>query len=88
VGSDASHAWVSLYVPGPAAAAGRWADLDPTNKRAPGEDYVTLAIGRDYADVSPVRGVLHGGARHKLHVAVTVCPADTAREHHPPPTIA
>ena len=39
-------------------------DLDPTNGRAPGEDYVTLATGRDYSDVSPLRGVIHGGARH------------------------
>jgi transglutaminase-like putative cysteine protease len=74
VGSDASHAWVSLYVPGPGAAGGRWIDLDPTNKRSPGEDYVTVANGRDYADVSPMRGVLHGGASHKLRVAVTVSP--------------
>jgi transglutaminase-like putative cysteine protease len=85
VGSDASHAWVSLYLPGTAAAAGSWADLDPTNNRAPGEDYVTLATGRDYSDVSPVRGVLHGGANHKLHVAVTVTPVDPAAA---PPTIA
>jgi transglutaminase-like putative cysteine protease len=74
VGSDASHAWVSLYVPGAVAGAGRWADMDPTNRRVPGEDYVTVARGRDYADVSPMRGVLHGGASHKLHVAVTVSP--------------
>jgi len=71
VGSDASHAWVSLYLPGE-GGPGAWADLDPTNDRAPGEDYVTLAIGRDYADVSPMRGVIHGGARHTLRVAVTV----------------
>ncbi|MET0312285.1 MAG: transglutaminase family protein [Burkholderiaceae bacterium] len=74
VGADASHAWASAYVPG----AG-WCDFDPTNDRAgwdsPGEDYVTLAIGRDYSDVSPVRGVLHGGgANHALHVGVTVQP--------------
>jgi hypothetical protein len=42
----------------------------------PGEDYVTLAIGRDYADVSPMRGVIHGGAHHTLHVGVTVAPLD------------
>lgn len=78
VGSDASHAWVSLYLPGIGGAAGTWTDLDPTNDRAPGEDYVTLAIGRDFADVSPLRGVLHGGAGHALRVAVTVEPAGTA----------
>lgn len=76
VGSDASHAWVSLYLPGQ-SGAGQWADLDPTNRRAPGEEYVTLATGRDYSDVSPMRGVLHGGAKHKLKVAVTVTPVTT-----------
>ena len=83
VGSDASHAWVSVYLPDPqtGASAGRWCDFDPTNNRdgwgSPGEDYVTLAWGRDYADVSPLRGVIHGGANHRLKVAVTVEPADT-----------
>jgi transglutaminase-like putative cysteine protease len=75
VGSDASHAWVSVYLPGD-AGPGQWTDLDPTNDRAPGEDYVTVATGRDYVDVSPLRGVLHGGARHELRVAVTVTPVD------------
>lgn len=73
VGSDASHAWVSLYVPGE-GARGEWLDLDPTNRRAAGEDYVTLAIGRDYSDVSPIRGVIDGGVNHLLGVAVTVTP--------------
>jgi transglutaminase-like putative cysteine protease len=73
VGSDASHAWVSVYLPGD-GEPGEWADLDPTNNRAPGEDYVTLATGRYYSDVTPLRGVLHGGADHELHVAVTVTP--------------
>ena len=79
VGSDASHAWVSLYVPeeeGP----GHWAELDPTNNRAPGEDYVRLATGRDFSDLSPMRGVIHGGANHTLKVAVTVTPASTITE--------
>ncbi|MFT6591442.1 MAG: transglutaminase-like putative cysteine protease [Rhodoferax sp.] len=74
-GSDASHAWVSVYVPD-LPAGERWCDLDPTNNRAgwpaPGEDYVTLATGRDFADVSPIRGVIHGGASHLLTVGVTV----------------
>ena len=73
LGSDASHAWISLYVPGD-GAHGDWVDLDPTNRRAPGEDYVVLATGRDYSDVSPIRGVIHGGSNHQLHVAVTVAP--------------
>ena len=77
VGSDASHAWASVYVPGD-GVRGEWMDLDPTNNRAPGEDYVTLAAGRDYSDVSPIRGVIHGGANHLLHVAVTVTPTIAA----------
>jgi transglutaminase-like putative cysteine protease len=75
VGSDASHAWVSVYVPDLPEGA-RWCDFDPTNNRwgwhAPGEDYVTVATGRDFGDVSPLRGVIHGGARHTLTVGVTV----------------
>lgn len=74
VGSDASHAWVAVYLPAP-GVGGAWVDLDPTNDRAAGEDYVTLAVGRDYSDVSPMRGVIHGGTNHSLHVAVTVTPA-------------
>lgn len=80
IGSDASHAWVSIYVPRVTAdglaAGGQWVDLDPTNDRwgadSPGEDYVSLAWGRDYSDVSPVRGVIRGGASHLLEVGVTV----------------
>lgn len=74
-GSDASHAWVSVYVADLPDGL-RWVDLDPTNNRwgwhAPGEDYVTLATGRDFGDVSPLRGVLQGGANHTLTVGVTV----------------
>jgi transglutaminase-like putative cysteine protease len=77
VGSDASHAWVALYLPAE-DGAGTWAELDPTNDRSPGEDYVTLATGRDYSDVSPMRGVIHGSANHSLRVAVTVTPAQPA----------
>ena len=80
IGSDASHAWVSVYIPDFPAGA-RWCDFDPTNNKdgwgTPGEDYITLATGRDYADVSPIRGVIHGGANHTLYVGVTVEPADT-----------
>ena len=64
------------------AVHGAWYDLCPTNARAgwgsPGEDYVRLAVGRDFSDVSPVRGVLFGGAEHSLRVAVTVAPIEMA----------
>ncbi|VWX62712.1 conserved hypothetical protein [Burkholderiales bacterium 8X] len=91
IGADASHAWVSVYFPaadGP-SEGGAWADFDPTNGRQPGEDYVTLAIGRDYSDVSPMRGVLHGGARHTLDVSVTVQPSEEIeREQEKAPAAA
>jgi transglutaminase-like putative cysteine protease len=81
IGSDASHAWASVWVPDVASAdhtSGGWLDLDPTNDRcgwaSPGTDYLRLAIGRDFADVSPLRGVLLGGASHTLDVGVTVEP--------------
>lgn len=74
-GSDASHAWCAVYVPD-LPAGQRWCDLDPTNNRggwhSPGGDYVTLATGRDFSDVSPIRGVIHGGSSHTLYVGVTV----------------
>jgi transglutaminase-like putative cysteine protease len=83
IGADASHAWVSVYLPDVALqdhASGGWLDLDPTNNQSgwasPGTDYVRLAIGRDFADVSPLRGVLLGGATHTLEVGVTVEPFD------------
>jgi transglutaminase-like putative cysteine protease len=78
IGSDASHAWVQVYAPAADGGPGAWHGFDPTNDRAPGEDYVLLAVGRDYADVSPMRGVLHGGADHTLDVGVTVMPFDEA----------
>jgi transglutaminase-like putative cysteine protease len=87
VGSDASHAWVSVYLPAE-QCPGAWTDLDPTNNRAPGEDYVALACGRDYSDVSPMRGVIHGGADHALDVAVTVSPVEPgAQPREASPTI-
>lgn len=76
VGSDASHAWVAVWLPAHGDEPAAWAELDPTNNRDAGPDYVRLATGRDYGDVSPLRGVIHGGAQHTLSVAVTVTPAE------------
>jgi transglutaminase-like putative cysteine protease len=67
VGADASHAWVAVFC-GPAG----WIDLDPTNAPLAGGAYVTLAWGRDYADVAPVKGVIRGGGAHTVSVAVDV----------------
>jgi transglutaminase-like putative cysteine protease len=76
VGADASHAWLSVWCP-PLG----WVDLDPTNDVLPSRRHVTLAWGRDYGDVSPLRGVVLGGRDHTLHVGVSVTPAaeDDAR---------
>jgi transglutaminase-like putative cysteine protease len=72
VGADASHAWCSVWEP----EAG-WVDFDPTNNCIPSEDHITVAWGRDYSDVSPVYGVLLGGADHDLDVGVDVLPLDS-----------
>ncbi len=69
IGADASHAWVSVYFPGTG-----WIDFDPTNNRLASSDYITLAWGRDYSDVSPVRGVFIGGGMHQLSISVDVVP--------------
>lgn len=70
VGSDASHAWVGLYVPGDG-----WVDLDPTNGLVQPDRHVTLGWGRDYTDVVPVRGVVFGPpAEQQLTVSVDVAP--------------
>lgn len=66
-GADASHAWIALFCPGHG-----WIDLDPTNDLLPDLEHVTVAWGRDYTDVSPVRGVAVGGGEHRVDVAVAV----------------
>jgi transglutaminase-like putative cysteine protease len=70
-GADASHAWVSVWCP-PAG----WIDFDPTNGVRAGLDHIALAWGRDFGDVSPLRGVILGGGRHTLHVSVSVVPEE------------
>jgi transglutaminase-like putative cysteine protease len=66
-GSEASHAWVSVYCP-PLG----WVDFDPTNDCLVRDDHVTLAWGRDFGDVSPLRGMIVGGGQHRLSVEVRV----------------
>ncbi len=67
VGSDASHAWISFFCPGIG-----WIDVDPTNNLFPSMQHITVGWGRDYSDVSPMRGVILGTGRHTLKVAVDV----------------
>jgi transglutaminase-like putative cysteine protease len=71
VGADASHAWVSVYCP-----MQGWVDLDPTNNLTVGDAHVTLAWGRDFGDVTPMRGVILGGGEQEIEVRVTVHPLD------------
>lgn len=67
VGADASHAWFSVYVP-----QNGWIDFDPTNNLMPTDQHITVAWGRDFADATPLKGVIVGSGKHKLTVAVDV----------------
>lgn len=71
IGADASHAWFSVYVPDHG-----WLDLDPTNNQMPMDRHVTLGWGRDYADVTPLKGVVFGAGSHQLDVSVDVAPVE------------
>ena len=76
VGADASHAWLSVFC----GDAG-WIDVDPTNDCLTSTDHITVAWGRDYIDVCPIRGVFIGGGNHSMKVSVDVLPLEpTARE--------
>jgi len=79
-GADASHAWVSAWC----GAAG-WVDVDPTNALLVGADHIVIAHGRDFDDVSPVRGVLFGGGAHDLTVSVDVWPLEEEGGDGPEP---
>lgn len=87
-GADATHAWVEVWC-GPESG---WIGLDPTNGIPAGEDHLVLAVGRDYADVSPLDGVIIASGGHTLEVKVDVVPIlplrdrrSLAREEPPKP---
>jgi transglutaminase-like putative cysteine protease len=67
VGSDATHAWFEVYSPGEG-----WFEFDPTNNSIPAEQHIVTAWGRDYTDVTPLKGVVFGGGTHSLDVSVDV----------------
>ena len=69
VGADASHAWVSVYIPDVG-----WLDSDPTNNIFPNLEHITLGWGRDFSDVSPIRGMMYGSNDHSFKTQVTVIP--------------
>lgn len=71
IGADATHAWVSVYCPGLG-----WIDFDPTNAVMPALEHVTIGWGRDFNDVSPLRGVILGGGGHEPEIAVTMVPEE------------
>ncbi len=66
-GVDASHAWFSVYIPNTG-----WIDFDPTNNIIPGAQHITIGWGRDYADVTPLKGVILASGKHALQVSVDV----------------
>ena len=70
IGADASHAWVSVW------CDGDWYDFDPTNNLLPDTEHITLSFGRDFSDISPLRGIILGGGGAEPEVAVTVFPID------------
>ena len=73
VGADASHAWCAVYVPDLG-----WIDFDPTNNLIPQTQHITLGWGRDFADVTPLKGVFFSNGEHKLKVSVDVTRLDEA----------
>jgi transglutaminase-like putative cysteine protease len=79
-GADASHAWLAVWLPG----TDQWLAIDPTNNQWANDRYVTVAWGRDYGDVSPVKGIIFTKAkRSTLRVSVDVAPSDPT----PPPVV-
>ncbi|MCH6258941.1 transglutaminase family protein [Puniceicoccaceae bacterium K14] len=74
IGADASHAWVSVFVPGIG-----WVDLDPTNNCVCADQHVCIGYGRDYSDVSMLKGAVTGGGDHQLSVEVTMEPIDPSQ---------
>ena len=67
VGSDASHAWVAVYFP----EIG-WVEFDPTNNLLPSSHHITVAFGRDYFDVAPIKGIIFSSGKQNIEVKVDV----------------
>ncbi len=78
-GADASHAWFAVLIPNLG-----WVDFDPTNDQIPAEQHITTAVGRDFQDVTPLRGIFYGGGQHTLSVAVDVNRVPTTSDQPAP----
>ena len=75
-GADASHAWLAVWMP----SSDEWLAIDPTNNQWANDRYVTVAWGRDYGDVSPVKGIIYTKAKKStLRVSVDVAPLEPAQ---------
>lgn len=70
-GSDASHAWISVFIPEMG-----WCEFDPTNNIIPNQQHIITAYGRDYADVAPLKGIIFSSGEHKVSVEVDVIPEE------------
>lgn len=71
IGADASHAWVQVWCP-----ENGWVGFDPTNNQQPNLEHIILGWGRDFSDVTPMRGVILGGASHEVEAHVTMMPVE------------
>ncbi len=79
LGAEASHAWCEAYLGPPG-----WVGIDPTNDSWIGDGFVRIAVGRDYRDVSPVRGVYKGAGESSMSVDVAMSPLHPAEHQQPP----
>ena len=75
IGADATHAWVAVFCPDTG-----WVEFDPTNAIMPSLEHITIGWGRDFNDISPMRGVILGGGEHEPEIAVTVVPEEEFTE--------
>tara|TARA_R110000850_G_scaffold4071_4_gene19152 strand:+ start:6816 stop:7307 length:492 start_codon:yes stop_codon:yes gene_type:complete len=67
IGADASHAWIAIYIPGHA-----WVEFDATNNLLVNDKHIRVAVGRDFADVTPLKGIVYSGSEQEMKVSVDV----------------
>lgn len=67
IGADASHAWIAIYIPGH-----EWVEFDATNNLLVNDKHIRVAVGRDFADVTPLKGIVYSGSEQEMKVSVDV----------------